>query len=577
MLTLRQQPWLVLSLFCGLAPLWVWAEERSPVSHEIQRRIREDATDVPANGLRFGFDAESKILAALRSKLVVSWDKKPLREVLASLQQVTSVPFEIDEEAWAEDGMNPNEEVSLELGDSTALFALQQLCSQLHLGWTVEYGTVQLMPESRADEHFNTRVYNISKLTKWLVQNGLDKLTEEELDDGASGSGGGGGGFFSQFGGGGETKPPPQTPATIRRRANRELLAERMIANFVVSNSSGRWEVQDGEGGTINYWSQRLIVRQSLRVHLEVAGCLRSLERLMLGEGNPATMTFPGLADPVEEQTALEAALRKRITLRADGIPLRTVIFDLAKQHGLRIRFARYQTIDEWMDAASPVTSNLTDVSLRLALQLLLEPASLEAFAHEGMLMIGGTTYGDELLLRTTAYRMDKIPHAANRPKLETLILEQTSGKWEHQDGEGGSLSWLGPKILLVHHVPRIQNEIADLLRKLQADVVEGKLVFESLGGPHVRDFELKLYKFDSADELKEFQEALPFVLRDLRQVTKTQKIGVQLAIEATPIGHEEVDKFLKQYRGDAKSLKEASPSAGAAARPIETKAGSMP
>lgn len=592
MFTSRRQRWLMLCLWCGLVSLMVRADDPSPNSTEIQRRIREDQAEVPWTQLRFGLAAEQKVLDALQAKLVVSWRKKPLSEVLASLKQATSIPIEIDEESWMNEGMDLEPEVSLELGESTALFAIHQLRSQLNVTWSVEYGAIRLMPWTKAEERLTTRVYDVSKLTKWLAQNGLDKLTDEEVDaeagvGGGGGTFGGGGGFF-QIGGGGEVgggpKPPSETPVTIRRRVNRELLAERLLANFVVSMTSGKWEAQDGEGGTINYWSQRLVVRQSFHVHLEVAGCLRSLERLMLGEGNPSTTTFPGLADPVEEQAALETALRKRITLKADNIPLRTVITGLAKQHGLRLRFASDQPIDDRLDAAPPVTRNVADVSLRLALQLVLEPESLVAFDDDGVLTImeaGGC--GD--LQRTIAYRMDKIPHAANRQALVELIQEQTSSKWELVDAEGGSLWWMGPKILLVQCEPRVHDEVASLLRELQGDVVEGKLVFEAVGGTPNRDWELKLYKFDSADEAKDVQEALPFVLRDPAQVTKSRKIGVQLAIEATPPGHAEIEKFLKLYRGVAKPPKQPAtgttvgtvPDAGVKAGPIEAMAGSTP
>jgi hypothetical protein len=154
-------------------------------------------------------------------------------------------------------------------------------------------------------------------------------------------------------------------------------------------------------------------------------------------------------------------------------------------------------------------------------------------------------------------------------------------------DAEGGSLWWMGPKILLVQCEPRVHDEVAALLRELQGDVVDGKLVFEAVGGAWNRDWELKLYKFDSADEAREIQEALPLVLRDPAQVTKSQKIGFQLAIEATPPGHAEIEKFLKLYCGDAKTPKEAAtgttagtvPEAGmrAGIGPVEAKADSMP
>ncbi|MEK6258080.1 MAG: hypothetical protein AABP62_05620 [Planctomycetota bacterium] len=536
-----RKPWSVvlLAVCCAISPDVSLAED-APSPAE----IREAEADIPWHSLRFGFDAEQKVLDALRVKITANWQKKPLADVLDEFKKATAIPFEVDAESLENGEIASAPDITLDLGETTVLFALKRLCSDLNVTWNVEYGVVRLLSRTMDSERLITRVYDVSKLTKWLTQNGLEKLTDAEILAVAEA-------LRPNFGQLAEDKKEPPLGILLHRGPHRELVAEQLLASFIPDCSSGKWEVSDAEGGTINFWSQRLVVYQTFQVHLEVAGLLKSLEQLMLGEGTPASTKFPALHDPVEEEAALEAVLKKKVSVRVDKVPLRQVMADLAKEHGFRYSFDEEALASEGLEAANPLlTKDVRDVSLRIALRLMLGPHDLTWVNQDGWLIITVPVRGEEKH-QTIGYRIDKIPHAANRPAFLELIMSQTSGTWEVVDGEGGSLSWLGPKILIVTQASRIHEELVALFDQLKKDPLAHVAPFD-FAVPNA-DRESKLYKLKSPREAKDILKALPLVLRDPSQVSKSGRIGEHLIIEAPPASHEEIEVFLKTYRDGKK------------------------
>ena len=185
----------------------------------------------------------------MNTRLDATWKDAPLADVVAELKRATSIPLEIDQECWSNQKLDLDPKVSLELGNSTAMFALNQLCKQLNVSWTVEYGAVRLIDRASNDERMSSRIYNVSKLTKWLEQNGLDKLSDDELR-----------GLTEQSAT--PDQSPPEKPASenqsaipsvvLRRRVDRTLLAEHLIATVIQENTSGKWELVDAEGAPFN-------------------------------------------------------------------------------------------------------------------------------------------------------------------------------------------------------------------------------------------------------------------------------------------------------------------------------------
>jgi len=526
---------------CNLAP----AEDGARADQELERKTQADASKLrirwPAS-----LEAERKNVAALRVPITVNWSEKPLDQIVAEFQKVTGIEFAANSSEFLKFGGESNPRYTCDFGEVTVLFILNHLRSRwshFRITWSLEDGTVVLRPMDIEDDYFFTRVYDISKLTRWLKENGVDRETEldSKLLDHPIGRLGVADRFRLT------TVTIPQSRGQLLRRSQAEAgYVETLIAGVILRESGGHWIVIEGEGGSIHYTSDRLFVHNTYSTHLEVAGVLDSLEQLMIGEGSERPTPFQAWDDPGTEEAALQMALDTKISVRFEKSPLDNVLKQLGKTRGFR-----YQIDPDEFDPSesSPqVTLELNDVKLRTALHLILEPLELVSIPHEGMLVIRNAGHDCGSILQGIGYRVDRIPLAADRGALTELILGQTSGKWMDRDREGGTMVWLGPKILLINTGQRQHAEIATLLRELEKQLPSNAAALVKPANAPVPLMEVRLYKFGSEKEAKEIRRAIPLLVDERCAVQTVRKVGTQLVIEASPSGHKQIDKFLQMW-----------------------------
>ena len=517
----------VVCLGCGC--LLAIADDAAPTDRELRHRIRQvEADEKPIRGTE-SLESERKILASLRQPIRANWVNQPLDQILVQMRKATGIEFVVDRAAFAEDGDDANPAITFDVGEVTALYALD------HLGprWSLEEGGDVVLRPAKSNEVYFTRVYDISKLTHWLAQNGIDQLTEPETR------------WWEILETEGElpTRPRPRG-RLLRRSGGNTQLAQQRIADLVLWTSNGQWMVRDQEGGSIQHASGRLFVRQTFTAHLSVAGTLDALEQLTTDDGTLQPVSFRAWDAPLVEEASLEAALNTRISVRFEKSTLEDVLKELGKTPGFRYYFNRKE-IENELEAIPLVTLELTDVKLRTALKLILQPAGLTLFPDDGVLLIYPLGLGCAGRLQTLAYRVDQIPLALDRQAFAQLIQEQTTGKWMELDQEGGRLVWICPKILIVSAEPRVQKEVERLLRALEKPPTANGVALVKPADP-VPFFEIRLYRLASEDEAKEIRRALSLVINDPSHLRTVKKVGRHLVIEASPSGHTQIDTFLQ-------------------------------
>lgn len=92
--------------------------------------------------------------------------------------------------------------------------------------------------------------------------------------------------------------------------------------------------------------------------------------------------------DEATNRAAIADSLRKRVGIDLNEVPLETAIQKLAKDHELQILFDKPTLADEGVSLDAPVTVSLADISLRSALNLILEPLSLTTIVENEVLQV---------------------------------------------------------------------------------------------------------------------------------------------------------------------------------------------
>ena len=114
----------------------------------------------------------------------------------------------------------------------------------------------------------------------------------------------------------------------------------------------------------------------------------------------PPTATSYLLSDN-ESDERIRQALAKTTEFEFNDLPLRDAVAHVSKQHGIRVWLDERALTDLNITSDTPVTRNLSNVSLKSALRLLLRPLQLNFRVHAGVLQITSQTeYDNQLEIR---------------------------------------------------------------------------------------------------------------------------------------------------------------------------------
>lgn len=185
----------------------------------------------------------NRIEAALGQAIAWDIDQVPLKEVAKRLGQRFGINVWIDSTSLSDEGIDPDIPVSLNSVTVSLKAGLELMLEPHQLAFVVDKEVLKITTKAIVEEIQYIRIYPVSDLIS----------TNEDGDDDYS-----------------------------------------LITMFQES-SSGKWEMVDGEGGTVNYVPRAgaLVVRQTQSVHREIEGILLALRRVRQLPHDPSIAALP--------------------------------------------------------------------------------------------------------------------------------------------------------------------------------------------------------------------------------------------------------------------------------------------
>lgn len=167
----------------------------------------------------------------------------------------------------------------------------------------------------------------------------------------------------------------------------------------------------------------------------------------------------------------IEQALGVRGKWNYTDSPLDETLKQVGQRFNINIWIDKKSLTAEGGNLDQPVTLVLPDASLATGLQLILEPLQLTYVIEDEVLKITTQVRADEKM-STRVYPVRDLVVTVDGDDYETLmtaIHEQTSGKWEYVDGEGGAISALpNAASLAIRTTQQVHREIEGLLTALR-------------------------------------------------------------------------------------------------------------
>ena len=196
----------------------------------------------------------NRIERALRSKTECDFIEQPLDNVLSWLEDVHGIPIWLDKVALADEGIIPDQQVSLQKRGIALQTALRLILEPLGLTYVIDDGVLMITTQAKADERMTTRVYPVGDLV---------------------------------------------TPGTGEQDYD-------SLMTLIENNTSSKWLDIDLEGGTLNAFpnARSLVIRQTQREHRQIEGLLTALRKAKSLQRIPSIPTI--IEDP--EDLAPESA-----------------------------------------------------------------------------------------------------------------------------------------------------------------------------------------------------------------------------------------------------------------------------
>lgn len=228
------------------------------------------------------------------------------------------------------------------------------------------------------------------------------------------------------------------------------------VVELLHGQTTGPWQAIDGDGGSITPLGQRVTITSNQQNHLEAQSVLAALA---------TKAPIISLSEPYSMK-AIQEALRKNVNCRFEDIPLEQAIAELSRQAGLRFDFDEAELANSGVGLDVRVTLSVSDVTLEVALDLLLEDVGgveLTTVPMNGLLAVTSRERADEIQ-RVQLLDVSDLISAEDVPQLISLIHNATSGPWQEIDGDGGTIAQLpGPRII-VRQTRKGLDELHELL-----------------------------------------------------------------------------------------------------------------
>ncbi len=335
----------------------------------------------------------------LAEKLTWEFTEMPLDEMLAEFSRRVEMPLLIDVVSLNDIGMPEDEPVSDRLLNLPAYLLLDRLASPYALGWYVDDGFVVVTAKVHAEDRLTLRS---------LV---LTDLMEEGYE--------------------------PD-----------------VLIDLIQTVTEGNWEDIDGIGGTVSRVGDVIFVRQSDRMHRQVAALLQTLRH----HGRETCVLAPPVHATIREK------LMTPIMVEFDRVPLQTALSQLSDKIGTDIRIDEVSLTDVGIPTDEPVTLTMRDKSVETALRFLLQPLELTAVPDLGRLLVT-TTEVAEARWQVVLHDVSDVCKSKDQTEqLSRAILNETGGPWEDIDGVGGVIKVPVSGIMVVRQTEKQLQEVRELL-----------------------------------------------------------------------------------------------------------------
>lgn len=429
----------------------------------------------------------TEIRDALRDRTInIAAEEQPLGSVIKQIAAASRLPFEIDHQALADDGLDTNLRVSITAKRAPVRVVLQRLLDPYGMAWVIDEERVLITSRLGCDDVLVRREYDVEKLVKWVDQHApkLDSDRQYLFD------------------------APPSCLDIGGLCASEDVTIADILTQLIIESTSGQWEAIDGTGGTFEFNGAWLIVRQADRIHDELRDAIKLLNDMVSGKHRLGQRS---IWDADERQARVVQSLGQDIV--AD--------FGTLTINRFATRFGKRTNINVWVDDISLLDAGIVagkdrltanngrTTTARTLLDRVLRSKRMTYRVVPGGIEVFSYLQAEELLESWIFDITDLTRQKVSAEWIAEFCMNNTSGQWEKIDGTGGRIVKSLPGFLVIRQTSRVIQEsalaLADIRRMAQRNGTAGMTA-----EPSPDAWETRMYSVKSEVIASQLAKAIP-------------------------------------------------------------------
>ncbi len=208
-----------------------------------------------------------KIEAALEHPTEVSFTDNPLEEALNYLEDLHHIEIWLDKQALQNEGVATDQQITLVMTGIALKSGLAMILEPLNLDYIIKNEVLVITTAAKANEHFETRVYDVSRL-KGVTPAELDQIIRSTIAP--------------------DTWTPIAPPEQPRSSGFGPRPPSGAPGSGVMGGGGGAGGRHLSKEGNLRSTNTSLVIRQTQRLHEEIVDLLNQLDEVSSGA---ATLT----------------------------------------------------------------------------------------------------------------------------------------------------------------------------------------------------------------------------------------------------------------------------------------------
>lgn len=412
-----------------------------------------------------------KIEAALKKVTSLEFVDMPLNEVITYMQEDLGINIQLDTVALDEVSIADDSPATIQLSGTSLRSAMRIMLRDLELTYIIRDEVLLITTPEVAENNLELKAYQVGDL---ILPGSIDSNKK----------------------------------TTAIQTSFLYSDSEPLIDLIPIAVQQESWDEVGGRGSIKSYNKDVLMINQTRVVHEEVEFLLKALRNIPVLSKQQPGKVYPAqtITGQYKQVQKIKKALAKKTSLEFIDMPLHEVVTYMKTDLGINIKLDEVALDEVSIATDSPVTIQLSNVTLKSALRIMLRDLELSYIIRDEVLLIT-TPEVAENNLSIVIYPVGdllEIPYSDDGKQdfksidfsnlIDAITTSVTPESWDEVGGPGSLPEFQQRGAIIINQTEEVHAKLAEFLTKLR--IVHAQSTQKPAAKPDPNEIVVRTYKY---------------------------------------------------------------------------------